>query len=559
MALNYETLIRAASKPPEQRTTTEINDFIFPWLKQSLKKKQGIFQKISDDVIHDICKTIMLERRPTWDVVIHQGDPGDTFYIILQGSVNIYRFDDDGPKLEPLVLDTVKEFSKLDADPDKREELIAQSFGNYVVTLVAGFDFGERALVTNEPRSATVMTITPTDLLVVDREVFSRTLKAAHERELQEKTDFINHCPLFSSWSPRLKRLVSLNIERGRFSYDNVLYKQGSKADAVYFIWSGEIKLTMDPLLHWLQYPYLLPQSDTMRQRAMDLFSPLIQPSLPSNVYIPPTTNFNGHRQSFVIKRRYMTFAQAEQERSQRILQLALLGPGDIIGLECYVCDLATHINTARCTAPCDLFYILKHNFVRLQKRHGTQGLGERLREMILLSLHAYPQRITHLPLFTTLMKKQLAPPLTDEQRQQLYQNKKSWLLRLNNPPQSARRIGSKGKDLATNSLINFQTASYLSQKSSLGSSAAVKFVAKDHMRVEKLENRLKQWHAQMGDDSKAQIRPLTRYNINRAYGDDAKGSSSSRDNFEAHSGGTIFSTRQPATNSLFKSPTYIR
>ena len=48
MALNYETLIRAASKPPEQRTTTEINEFIFPWLKQSLKKKQGIFQKISD-------------------------------------------------------------------------------------------------------------------------------------------------------------------------------------------------------------------------------------------------------------------------------------------------------------------------------------------------------------------------------------------------------------------------------------------------------------------------------------------------------------------------------
>jgi CRP-like cAMP-binding protein len=43
--------------------------------------------------------------------------------------------------------------------------------------LVAGFDFGERALVTNEPRSATVMTITPTDLLVVDREVFSRYVK----------------------------------------------------------------------------------------------------------------------------------------------------------------------------------------------------------------------------------------------------------------------------------------------------------------------------------------------------------------------------------------------
>jgi len=57
MALNYETLIRAASKPPEQRTITEVNDFIVPWLKQSLKKKKGIFQKISDGMIN---KSILL-------------------------------------------------------------------------------------------------------------------------------------------------------------------------------------------------------------------------------------------------------------------------------------------------------------------------------------------------------------------------------------------------------------------------------------------------------------------------------------------------------------------
>ncbi|CAF4671087.1 unnamed protein product, partial [Rotaria sp. Silwood1] len=145
MALNYGTLIRAASKLPEQRTTTEINDFIVPWLKQSLKKKQGIFQKISDDVIYDICKTIMLERRPAWDVVIRQNDPGDTFYIILQGSVNIYRLDDDNPQPTLIDIDTITEFAQLDADPDKREELIVQAFGNYIVTLVGGFDFGERA------------------------------------------------------------------------------------------------------------------------------------------------------------------------------------------------------------------------------------------------------------------------------------------------------------------------------------------------------------------------------------------------------------------------------
>ena len=166
----------------------------------------------------------------------------------------------------------------------------------------------------------------------------------------------------------------------------------------------------------------------------MELFLPMLEPVQPANVHIPLTSNINDHRESYAIQRRHMTFAQAEKERAQRVLQLALLSAGDIIGLECYVCDLATHINSARCTAPCDLFYILKHNFLRLQKRHGTQGLGERLRETVLLSLQAYPSRIMHLPLFTVLMKKQLAPPALDDQQ---YYGKKAWLLRANSSNKS--------------------------------------------------------------------------------------------------------------------------
>ncbi|CAF1355657.1 unnamed protein product [Rotaria magnacalcarata] len=559
MALNYETLIRAASKPPGQRTTTEINDFIFPWLKQSLKKKQGIFQKISDDVIHDICKTITLERRPAWDVVIHQGDPGDTFYIILQGSVNIYRFDEDGPKPAELEFDTVSEFTKLDSDPEKREELIAQAFGNYIVTLAGGFDFGERALVTNEPRSATVMTIIPTDLLVVGREVFSRTLKAAHEKELQEKTDFINRCPLFSSWAPRLKRLVSLSLERGRFSYDSALYKQGTRADAVYFIWSGEVKITMDPLLHWLQYPNLLPQADPMKQRALELFLPMFQRSQPTNVHIPTVSSTDMHRESFAIKRRHMTFAEAEKERAQRILQLVLLTTGDIVGLEAYVCDLATHMNAARCTAPCDLFYILKHNFVRLQKRHGAQGLGERLREMVLLSLQAYPTRIIHLPLYTSLLKRQLAPPITDDQTS--YHTKQSWLLHTNNTAAHPRlrRSGTtmyvSGKDRFMGATTDSRTDARSSRSHRVESSIAIKYVTKDQICVEKLEDRLKKWHSQMGDDSKAQIRPLTRFHVPNVTPNDIISTLPVHEKTEARSNGIVVSASLSGDGDKLISP----
>ena len=166
MALNYETLMHAANKPPEQRTTTEINDFIFPWLKQSLKKKQGIFQKISDGrICSSLTKTnyqllkmwftisvrrlwsndgrhgtlwfikVTLETRKLSLTKMPISYVRTRFYIILQGSVNIYRFDEDGPKPAALEFDTVKEFARLNDDPEKREELIAEAFGNFVVTL----------------------------------------------------------------------------------------------------------------------------------------------------------------------------------------------------------------------------------------------------------------------------------------------------------------------------------------------------------------------------------------------------------------------------------------
>ena len=140
-------------------------------------------------------------------------------------------------------------------------------------------------------------------------------------------------------------------------------------------------------------------------------------------------------RHSFAIKRRNMTFVEAEKERANRSIHVALLNAGDFVGLESYVCDLNTYMNSARCTAPCDFFYILKHNFVRLQKRHGTHGLSERLREIVLLLLQAYPPRIRHLPLLNSLMKRQLAPLVNDEQQQ--YHAKQSWLFHIHNATHS--------------------------------------------------------------------------------------------------------------------------
>ena len=59
---------------------------------------------------------------------------------------------------------------------------------------------------------------------------------------------------------------------------------------------------------------------------------------------------------------------------------------------------------------------------------------------------------------------------------------------------------------------MGHQTATHAFRPTPLGSAAAVQFAVTDHIRVGKIEDRLKQWHAQLGDDSKTQIRALTRY-----------------------------------------------
>lgn len=76
------------------------------------------------------------------------GDPSGAMYLILHGKVNIYRYDEDGA-----------------------EVLLA--------SLKAGQVFGELALLSGEPRMATVTTITPCEFLVIDRTMLVKTIASA--------------------------------------------------------------------------------------------------------------------------------------------------------------------------------------------------------------------------------------------------------------------------------------------------------------------------------------------------------------------------------------------
>jgi len=83
-------------------------------------------------------------------VIVQQGDKGDRFYILARGAVDVSRIEDG-----------------------RAVSLAKLTDGDY---------FGEMALLSDQPRNATVRTLTPCVCLSLPRDLFDRLL--AREPEL---------------------------------------------------------------------------------------------------------------------------------------------------------------------------------------------------------------------------------------------------------------------------------------------------------------------------------------------------------------------------------------
>src|SRR5215510_2696028 len=87
------------------------------------------------------------------EVIVRQGDPGDLMYVMIDGEVEVVQQQAEGGE-------------------------------RVVATLTQGEWFGEMALFNEEPRSATVRTLTNVDVLCVDRRAFETLV--AHIAPLRE-------------------------------------------------------------------------------------------------------------------------------------------------------------------------------------------------------------------------------------------------------------------------------------------------------------------------------------------------------------------------------------
>ena len=113
-----------------------------------------LFRSLDLSILREISRELKFQHLPGGDTLFRQGDSGDSLYIVIAGRLRVFT-----------------------ENPVQGEQFIGE----------VGFAevLGEMAILTEEPRSATVRAIRDTELLRLSREAFERLLNSNPQVMLQ--------------------------------------------------------------------------------------------------------------------------------------------------------------------------------------------------------------------------------------------------------------------------------------------------------------------------------------------------------------------------------------
>ena len=164
-----------------------------------------LFNALSEQQLIAISTAARREVYETNDVVFNQGDPGNCFYIVERGEVSV------------------------------------RVHGGEVAKLSRGDFFGERALINNEPRAATIVAATDISCLVLNRQTFVSMLGSIEEARCFAG---LAECPILAALSDAQLTDISSLMKMQTFVKDEVVFQQNSLGDAFYVIIDGEFVVT---------------------------------------------------------------------------------------------------------------------------------------------------------------------------------------------------------------------------------------------------------------------------------------------------------------------------
>jgi len=173
-----------------------------------------LFSGLSQEALESLVSELQLIQLTDGEVLFHEGDPGDALYVIVEGEVAVQA---EGPP---------------------RVEMARLGPGSFI---------GEVALMTDQPRSATVTAPNGAELLRIDRATLKRVL-AAHGEVLSAVLRFVRDrlvdrwtrtSPLFRPFDPNERAALASKFKFLEIDAGRVMLGEGMRPDGLYIVLAG--------------------------------------------------------------------------------------------------------------------------------------------------------------------------------------------------------------------------------------------------------------------------------------------------------------------------------
>jgi len=186
----------------------------------SVLRSSTLFGVLSNEEIESIAGCVRLERFATGQIVLREGEPGEACYIVKSGEAAVIS-----------------------------QDLIGQEVTLGVFHPTASF--GEIALLTNQPRTASIRALTDLEVYLLDRTDFERlaredadfAVRVREQVELLLVEAFLKKSSPFAQLaSDAIQRLVR-EMQPQRVDAGEVIVRQGDAAERFFVIRSGSVEV----------------------------------------------------------------------------------------------------------------------------------------------------------------------------------------------------------------------------------------------------------------------------------------------------------------------------
>lgn len=175
-----------------------------------------LFEKLSDATLSTVADVVQRVEYTAGQRIIKQGEAGDAFYVIESGTVSVTQSSLTSSAVE-------------------------------LVRLSTGSGFGELALISNEPRKASVGAVDAVVCLKLDVTTFNSLLGNIEQIRLEDAAiAILKKVDILKSLTEKQLAMIARSSQKSIFSSSEIIFSQGDIGDNFYMIASGEVAIQVN-------------------------------------------------------------------------------------------------------------------------------------------------------------------------------------------------------------------------------------------------------------------------------------------------------------------------